>query len=82
MPPLIFPHMVMVHLLHFALAAYHYPVITKMVLEITMIHSSIVGERDVSTVKQYLLECIILIYHIATINYSMVTGRERCLVAG
>ena len=72
----------MVHLLHFALAAYHYPIVAKMVLEVIMIHRLRVGERDVSTVKQYLLKCIILIYHITTISYSMATGRVRSLVAG
>ena len=62
---------VMIHLLHFTSSLINsYPITTKMVFQIIMIHGLSINKRDVTSIYQYLRQLTILINHVITIVQS------------
>jgi hypothetical protein len=63
---------IMVHLHYRPRAAHHHSVVALMILQVIMIYGRRSTEGDVATIYQYLLQGIVLVYHIAAIVYRLV----------
>ena len=63
---------IMVHLLYRTRAAHHHAVVALMVFQVVMIYGRGAAEGDITTINQYLRQCVVLVSHIAAMVYSTV----------